>query len=95
MKKHYSLVYVLAICLNAFQTIAQTTSFIEILRTDQIPRTGEFRVYEAAVKRNPNVVSYHFVHLNPLATSQSGGTLKIDIPGLKGSIIAEASQVRY
>ena len=76
-------------------SIAQIQQFIETVPSGKIPKTPEMDTYLARLKKNPNLSGYHFITLNPLATSQKDGILKLNIPGKNKTIVAEASEVKY
>ncbi|WP_244824128.1 zinc-dependent metalloprotease family protein [Dyadobacter pollutisoli] len=60
-----------------------------------VPESTEMNAYKLRLRKNPNLSQYHFIKLNPLASSQKDGMLALDIPGKQTPIIAEASHVEY
>jgi hypothetical protein len=73
---------------------AQDTPFIQSIGTDQIPESPEMDAYRERLRKNPNITVYHFIQLNPLASSQKDGILLLDIPD-GPAITAVASHVEY
>lgn len=73
---------------------AQDTPFIQSIDEGQLPTSPEMNAYLGRLRKNPNITGYHFVTLNPLASSQKDGVLPLHIPD-GPSITAVASHVEY
>lgn len=73
---------------------AQDTPFIQPVTAGQVPDSPEMAAYRERLRKNPNITGYHFVTLNPLATSQKGGILPLHIPD-GPTITATANHVEY
>ncbi|WP_342084519.1 hypothetical protein [Dyadobacter sp. OTU695] len=73
---------------------AQDAPFIQPVTADQVPDSPEMAAYRERLRKNPNITGYHFITLNPLATSQKDGILLLHIPD-GPTITATASHVEY
>lgn len=87
--------YIITLLVCPNKAVSQTLNFIEIVANNSIPDNPEMDAYLARLKKNPNISNYHFITLNPLATSQKEGVLTLEIPGREKPITAEASEVKY
>nr|WP_295929696.1 M12 family metallo-peptidase [uncultured Dyadobacter sp.] len=73
---------------------AQDGPFIQSVAAHQLPESPEIDAYRERLRKNPNLTGYHFVKLNPLASSQKNGVLLLHIPD--GPVItAVVSHVEY
>jgi hypothetical protein len=90
-----TLASVLLISICTTHSSAQKDAFIRVVPEVEVPESAEMNAYKLRLRKNPNLTQYHFIKLNPLASSQKDGILALDIPGKQTPIIAEVSHVEY
>jgi hypothetical protein len=85
----------LLIFISATHSSAQKDAFIRVVPEVEVPESAEMNAYKLRLRKNPNLTQYHFIKLNPLASSQKNGILALNIPGKQTPIITEVSHVEY